>query len=83
MGIAYHSSANGKSKVLNKILKDYLCYFVTGKGWDWEILFPYAKYSYNSSVSSSTGYTPFELVNGKILLFLGVPSTNHDTNLVS
>ena len=62
MATTYHSSADGQSEVLNIILKDYLRFFVSGIGCDWEALLPYVEYSYDSSVSSSTRYTPFELV---------------------
>ena len=73
MGTAYHSSADGQSEVMNRILADYLRHFVSYTGKDWEVLLPFAEFSYNSSISSSTGFSPHEIIYGKELILPGLP----------
>ncbi|KAJ7546335.1 hypothetical protein O6H91_08G035900 [Diphasiastrum complanatum] len=67
---AYHSTSDGQSEVLNKILEDYLRHFVTPSEKDWDQHLCLAKYSYNSSVSTSTGVLPFLLSHGLAFLSL-------------
>ena len=73
MGTAYHSSADGQSEVMNRILEDYLRHFVSYTGKDWESLLPFAEFSYNSSISSSTGFSPHEIIYGRELTLPGLP----------
>ena len=73
MGTAYHSSADGQSEVMNWILEDYLRHFVSYTGKDWESLLPFAEFSYNSSISSSTGFSPHEIIYGRELTLPRLP----------
>jgi len=47
------------------ILIEYLKQYVN-KFTEWDELLEYATFSYNTSTHESTGYTPYELVFGKI-----------------
>ncbi|KAJ7554606.1 hypothetical protein O6H91_05G000800 [Diphasiastrum complanatum] len=79
MGTAYHSTADGQTEVLNRILEDYLRHFVSPSGTDWDQHLCLAEYSYNSSVSTSTGVSPFLLAHGYAPLLPGVPLPPNDT----
>ncbi|KAJ7548410.1 hypothetical protein O6H91_07G010900 [Diphasiastrum complanatum] len=79
MGSAYHSTSDGQSEVLNRILEDYLRHFVTPSGKDWDQHLCLAEYSYNISVSTSTGVAPFLLSHGYAPLLPGIPLPPEDT----
>ncbi|KAJ7513475.1 hypothetical protein O6H91_23G001400 [Diphasiastrum complanatum] len=79
MGSAYHSTSDGQSEVLNRILEDYLCHFVTPSGKDWDPHVCLAEYSYNSFVSTNTGVSPFLLSHGYAPLLPGIPLPPEDT----
>ncbi|KAJ7566997.1 hypothetical protein O6H91_02G127600 [Diphasiastrum complanatum] len=79
MGIAYHSTADGQTEVLNRILEYYLQHFVSPSGKDWDQHLRLAEYSYNSSVSTSTRVSPFLLAHGYPPLLPRVPLPPDDT----
>ncbi|KAJ7285512.1 hypothetical protein O6H91_Y329800 [Diphasiastrum complanatum] len=79
MGIAYHSTADGQTEVLNRILEDYLRHFVSPSGKDWDQHLCLAEYSYNRFVSTSTGVSPFLLAHGYAPLLPEVPLPPDDT----
>ncbi|KAJ7522070.1 hypothetical protein O6H91_19G082100 [Diphasiastrum complanatum] len=79
MGSAYHSTSDGQSEVLNRILEDYLRHFVTPSEKDWDQHLCLAEYSYNSSVSTSIGVSPFLLSHGYAPLLPGIPLPPEDT----
>ena len=60
----YHPQANLVERS-NRELKTYLRQFVGGKARTWDNLLPFFTFQYNTSVNSSTGYTPFELLYGR------------------
>ena len=64
MATARHQQTNGQSEHAVKMAKGCLRSFVDYKGKNWVQLIPFIEYALNNSVSSATGYTPFELAYG-------------------
>lgn len=60
----WHPQTNGFLERSHKTLKTYLRSFVD-KDNNWDRLLSYAMFTYNTSVHTSTNFTPFELVFGK------------------
>ena len=69
---AFHPQTNGSLERSHLVLTEYLKMFI-GKYSDWDEWTDLAAFSYNTSVHEGTGYTPHELVFGKIAR---VPSRN-------
>lgn len=61
---AYHPQANLVERA-NRELKTYLRQFIGGNQQIWDQLLPYFSFQYNTTVNSSTGYTPYELMFGR------------------
>jgi len=59
----FHPQTNGFLERSHKTLKTYLRSFVD-KDNEWDQLLCYAMYCYNSTIHTSTNYTPYELVFG-------------------
>ena len=62
---AYHPQSNGALERSHQTLKDYLRHYIKPSQTDWDDWVHLAIFSYNTSVHSSTKFTPFELVFGK------------------
>lgn len=65
------SPYNPKSNVVeryHKTLGNYLRAYTEKQPMKWESLLPFASFSYNTSVSTATKYSPFEMVFGKKML---------------
>ena len=56
---AYHPQTNGQTERTNQTLQQYLRCFTTFQQDDWVSLLPLAEFTFNNSVSASTGFTPF------------------------
>ena len=65
MSIAFHSQTDGQSEVLNQVLKQYLRIFCTYHQDDWIELLPFAEFSYNNSVNTSTKMISFYVIYGQ------------------
>lgn len=65
MSTAYHPEIDGQTEVVNRTLQQYLRAFVQDKLATWKTLLPWAEWCYNSSVHSSTGISPFEVIYGR------------------
>lgn len=65
MSTAYHPQTDGQTEVLNRVLEQYLCSFVHDRPSQWLKFLPLAEWSYNTSMHSSTGISPFEATYGK------------------
>jgi hypothetical protein len=61
---AFHPESNGSLERSHRVLAEYLRHYVQEDQSDWDTRIPYAMYVYNTTVHTSTGYTPFELVYG-------------------
>lgn len=62
---AYHPQANLVERS-NRELKTYLRQYVVGNPHVWDQHLPYFLFEYNTTINSSTKYTPFELVFGRM-----------------
>ena len=55
----YNAKANGLYEKLKGVIKQYLLKYTNFVGKEWDQWLREARYPYNSSVDSSTGFTPF------------------------
>jgi hypothetical protein len=56
---SYHPQTDGQTEHTNQTLEQYLRCFINYKQDDWIDFLYMAEFSYNNSIHSSTGYTPF------------------------
>lgn len=61
----YHAQSDGMVERLNRTLKDQLAKYIYQNGGEWDKYLSQVELAYNSSVHSSTGYTPFFLAHGR------------------
>ena len=59
MSTTFHPQTDGQSEALNQVLEQYLRIFCLYHQDDWVDLLPFAEFSYNNSVNTSTKMTPF------------------------
>ncbi|UYV84686.1 hypothetical protein LAZ67_X003094 [Cordylochernes scorpioides] len=62
---AYHPQTNGLTERLNKTIADMLSMYVDVNQKDWDRIFPFVTFAYNTAKQESTGFTPFFLVHGR------------------
>ena len=60
----FRPESNGGLERSHRVLAEYLRHYVSEAQTDWDDWVPYAVYMYNSTVHSTTKFTPFELVYG-------------------
>ncbi|KAK9230741.1 hypothetical protein WN944_023713 [Citrus x changshan-huyou] len=79
MSSSYHPQTDGQTKVVNRTLEQYLRCFTSEQPNKWLDWLPWAEYSYNTSVHTSTKISPFEAVYGipPPTLLSYVPGTTH------
>ena len=63
----YHPEANGLVERFNGTLKTLLRKFVDDNVRDWDKYIPFILFAYREVPSSSTGYSPFELLYGRMI----------------
>jgi len=61
---AFHPQSNGALERSHSTLKDYLKHYTNHLLNDWDDWLPTAMFSYNTTIHSSTNYSPYELVFG-------------------
>lgn len=61
---AYHPQSNGALERSHSTLADYLKHYVNEDQTNWDKWIDFAMFSYNTSVHTSTQFTPFELIFG-------------------
>ena len=66
MSSSYHPQSDGQTEAVNRILEQYLRCFVCDKPKKWVDWLPWAEYSYNTSVHTSTKLIPFQVVYGRL-----------------
>ena len=63
-GLPYHSQTQGLIERFNATLYDMLKKHVSADQTDWDVHLPWLLWSYNTSVHSSTGVSPFQVLHG-------------------
>ena len=61
---AFHPESNGSLERNHRVLTEYLRHYVRENQTNWDEWVPYAVYVYNTTVHTTTAYTPFELMYG-------------------
>uniref|UniRef100_A0A158P4K2 RNA-directed DNA polymerase n=1 Tax=Tetranychus urticae TaxID=32264 RepID=A0A158P4K2_TETUR len=61
---AYHPATNGLTERFNKTLATMLSMYVNSSHSDWDNCLPYVCFAYNTSLQSSTRFSPFFLLHG-------------------
>ena len=61
---AYHPQSNGALERCHRTMKEYIRSFVCAQLDDWDEYIPFFAFTYNTTVHSSTGFTPHELMFG-------------------
>lgn len=64
MSTAFHPQTDGQTERVNGILEQYLRAYVNYQQDDWVSLLPFAEFSYNNAVQSSTRHAPFHATYG-------------------
>ncbi|KAL4186704.1 hypothetical protein AMTRI_Chr09g35320 [Amborella trichopoda] len=64
--LAYHPQTNGQMEVVNRTVDMYLRCFTSNNPKEWVRWIAWAEYSYNTSIHSSTGKTPYEIVYSRL-----------------
>lgn len=59
MSTAFHPQTDGQTERVNGILEQYLRAYVNYQQDDWASLLPFAEFSYNNAIQSSTRHAPF------------------------
>jgi hypothetical protein len=61
----YHPQCNSQVEIVNKTIAKYLAAFVDDTTLDWELYLPPLMFSYNTSMHSTTKFTPYFLTFGQ------------------
>lgn len=77
----YHPACNGLVERLNGTLLRSLKRYASDNIRSWDSYLPLVVFTYNTSVQSSTGYTPYEITHGRKARVINLGhSTNSDIN---
>lgn len=74
---AYHPSTNRAAERVNAAVERYLRSYVSHQQTDWVDLVVFAEVTYNNVVHSSTGFIPFQVVQGRD--FVPIPEYSQDS----
>ena len=64
LSTAYHPQSDGQTERSNRTLEEILRGHVNGLQDDWDRFLPMAEFAINDSVSPTTGFSPFQLMDG-------------------
>ncbi|MCO5551159.1 hypothetical protein L7F22_004656 [Adiantum nelumboides] len=69
---SFHPQTDGQSEIANSVVLDLLKSYISDQKTQWERYLPLVEFAYNNTIHSSTGKTPFQIVEGamKVPLFL-------------
>ncbi|MCO5548846.1 hypothetical protein L7F22_002308 [Adiantum nelumboides] len=64
---AYHPQTDGQSEIVNSTILNLLKCYVNevDQRNQWEVYLPLLEYAYNNTIHTSTGRTPFEIIEGR------------------
>jgi hypothetical protein len=62
---SFHPQGNGQAEYMNKMVEGYLRSFTTHRGEDWHTWLSHAQFVLSTTVSRTTGVTPFFMVFGR------------------
>ena len=65
MSSAYHPQMDVQMEVINRVVEQYLRAFVHSRPTTWGKFLMWAEWSYNTSIHSATGVSPFEITFGR------------------
>ena len=65
----YYPQANGQVEAINKVLKTIMRRMVGDHKYNWNHILFSALWAYRTSVKTTTGFTPFQLVYGLEAVF--------------
>ncbi|MCI11122.1 Ty3/gypsy retrotransposon protein, partial [Trifolium medium] len=57
--------SDGQTEIVNRLLQQYLRCYVHEKPKQWGKFLPWAEWHYNTSIHTSTGFSPFQVVYGR------------------
>ena len=78
---AFHPQTDGQMEHVNQDMETYLRLYSNFNQGNWSALLPYFMYMYNSTLCSSTGKTPFELLLNYIP-YLGLVDSVMDNSTI-
>ena len=64
LSTAFHPQTDGKTERQNQVLEHYLHYYIDYRQDNWVELLPLVEFTYNNTVHSSMGITPFYALHG-------------------
>ena len=62
---SYHPQCDGFVEQINDVIKQIIAMYVASDHMEWDKYLPSAMYAYNTSISKTTGDTPFFLTYGR------------------
>ncbi|MCO5560279.1 hypothetical protein L7F22_013890 [Adiantum nelumboides] len=62
---SYHPQTDGQSEIVNSTVLDLLKCYVSDNPAHWEHYLPLVEFAYNTTIHSSTGKAPFEIVGAR------------------
>lgn len=74
---SFHPQSDGQTERTNRILEDLLRVYCGARQEEWDRHLTMCEFSYNNSVSSATGYSPFYLMHGQHPTSASVLLTGH------
>lgn len=66
MSSSYNPQTDGQTEVMNRTVEQYLRACVHDKPSHWFKFLPWAEYHYNTSTHVASGFSPFQVIYGKI-----------------
>jgi hypothetical protein len=69
MTTPYHPQANGQVESTNKVIEAILTKTMKENWKDWSQRLPEALWAYRTTWRNTTGFSPYQLVYGKIVVF--------------
>ena len=61
---AHHLQTDGQSEALNRVIENYLRFYIFKESNAWACLLSLAQFAYNNSRSHATDYSPHQLLHG-------------------